>query len=127
MKTRGSQTRQNYREAGYTFVRREFRAIVLQDSDGKRELWHACDNVANFCIQYGRWGYEFGRTLKERGPDIRFTTCRKTVVIRPLTPKSRQWWSNIGQRKPFITVDKVVADHWRGLATANGFNIEEGR
>ena len=64
MKTIGSQTRETLKESGMKLVGRQKGAVILEDAEGKRELWYANDHHAGYTIQVGRWGYEFGRDYK---------------------------------------------------------------
>ena len=64
MKVIGSQHRETLKESGYTLVGRFKGAVILQDFDGKQELWYANDDHAGYTIQVGRWGYEFGKDYK---------------------------------------------------------------
>jgi hypothetical protein len=60
----GSQMRETLAESGYKLVGRPAqRMVVLQDKDGKREVWYANDHFAGYTVQVGRWGYEFGYSV----------------------------------------------------------------
>ena len=60
----GSQYRETLRESGYRlFERPEPGIAILEDEDGKRELWFVNDHSAGYVVQIGRWGYEFTRSV----------------------------------------------------------------
>jgi hypothetical protein len=62
MKRIGSQIRETLKESGYKLAGRPSPGVViLQDEDGKKEVWYANDTHSGYTVQVGRWGYEFGR------------------------------------------------------------------
>lgn len=62
MRQIGSQFRETLAESGYRLTGRPYPGVVLlEDEEGKRELWGANDYHAGYTIQVGRWGYEFLR------------------------------------------------------------------
>jgi len=59
MKTIGSQKRETLNESGYKLIRIAGYTALLQDSDGKKELWRENDNFAGYVIEVNGKGYEF--------------------------------------------------------------------
>lgn len=66
MKRIGSQIRETLKESGYKLIGRRYREVILEDSDGNKEVWGANDQHAGYTIQVGRWGYEFLRDWKPK-------------------------------------------------------------
>ena len=61
----GSQYRETLKESGYKLVGRSKGYVILEDAEGKREVWYANNQHAGYTIQVGRWGYEFGRDIRQ--------------------------------------------------------------
>ncbi len=61
MKHIGSQTRETLKESGHKLVSKLEGVVILENPEGKKEVWYANDHHAGYTIQVGRWGYEFGR------------------------------------------------------------------
>jgi hypothetical protein len=63
----GSQIRESYQDAGYRIVGTwpdvHRGTIVLEDEDGKRELWARNPHFAGYVVTIGGVGYEFVRSL----------------------------------------------------------------
>lgn len=58
----GSQLRETLAESGYRLVGRPGPGqVILEDAEGKKELWYANDHHAGYTVQVGRWGYEYGQ------------------------------------------------------------------
>lgn len=66
MKKRGSQIRENYKEAKYKLMSysKNDKNVILEDEDGQRELWTANDNFAGYVVEINGVGYEFVRSGK---------------------------------------------------------------
>ena len=64
----GSQYRETLAESGYKLVGRYPGAVILEDEEGKREIWYANDDHAGYTVQVGRWGYEFGADYHAHAP-----------------------------------------------------------
>ncbi len=64
---RGSQTREPYDEAGYRIVGTwpdlMIGEVILEDENGKRELWALSPTFAGYVITINDRGYEFVRSL----------------------------------------------------------------
>lgn len=60
---RGSQRRENYKDAGYKIIAvwSDGRAL-LEDETGKREQWQMNDHYAGYVIEISGVGYEFVRS-----------------------------------------------------------------
>lgn len=64
IKIKGSQRRENYKDAGYELVSLDVRrTAILRDETGKRELWSEQDDYAGDVIEINGLGYKFVRSL----------------------------------------------------------------
>ena len=59
MRIIGSQIRETLGESGLKLVGRLPGRVILEDAEGKQELWVVNDHGPGYTIQVGRWGYEF--------------------------------------------------------------------
>jgi hypothetical protein len=57
-------------EAGLRLIDRPWSgAVVLEDENGKLELWQANQHHAGYTVKVGRWSYEFIRSVPVFGRD----------------------------------------------------------
>jgi hypothetical protein len=63
MRQIGSQIRETLEDAGYTIINQGPEGIILEEADGKRELWVERDDFAGYVVEVNGVGYEFVRDV----------------------------------------------------------------
>ena len=60
----GSQSREEYREAGYKLVQfNKDHTLTVKNDSGGLELWQPNDDFAGYTLEVHGFGYEFVRSL----------------------------------------------------------------
>jgi hypothetical protein len=66
MRQIGSQIRETLEDAGYTIINQGPEGIILEEADGKRELWVERDDFAGYVVDVNGVGYEFVRDVSAK-------------------------------------------------------------